>query len=464
MSALQCDVSLVLQKLIEEQLIGPDSAPTIGERNHDAPQLMAINYDLDAIDEAFHKLESSFPSYFQHRFAVKSCPLSFFLKKALHFGLGLECASLTEVQHALHLGCPGENIVFDSPCKTVYDIRFALQHDVLINADNFVELERISQAIMEMELIPEVTPLWAGGGSKGLPRIGLRINTLVGAGSVAMLSVSTTTSKFGIPLTAENRLKIISSFVKFPWLSALHAHVGSQGCDLSLLTQGAKTLVTLANEIDAAVQSNQVQVLNIGGGLSVNYANETVRPTYVDYASALRLKVPELFTGHRVVMTEFGRSLVAKTAWFCSVAEYVKNARSDLPTAIIHAGSDLFVRPCYRPDLFHHEIEVYSKEGKSTTTDRDMKIQNISGPLCFGGDVLARKRNMPTMNQGDYVVIRDVGSNTMSLFSRHCSRLAPIIYGYRKEKRSDEVAGSTKYQIKLLKERETPEQVYNFWT
>lgn len=198
-------------------------------------------------------------------------------------------------------------------------------------------------------------------------------------------------------------------------------------------------------------------MLNIGGGLSVNYANEVVRPTLQDYAATLQRHVPELFTGHRAVMTEFGRSLVSKTAWVCSAVEYVKNKNSStVPTAIIHAGSDLFVRPCYRPDLFRHEIELYTCAGEQPTCQK-LKIQNIAGPLCFSGDVIAREREMPEISPGDYVVIRDAGSNTMSLFSRHCSRLAPIIYGYRK-------TSDATYDIQLLKEREKPEDVFNFWT
>lgn len=52
-------------------------------------------------------------------------------------------------------------------------------------------------------------------------------------------------------------------------------------------------------------------------------------------------------------------------------------------------------------------------------------------------------------------MIHDSGSNTISLFSRHCSRPAPAVYGYR--------SNDDGISIDLLKPAETPEQVMRFW-
>ena len=76
---------------------------------------------------------------------------------------------------------------------------------------------------------------------------GVRINPLLGKGSIEALSVSTSDSKFGIPLTPENHAAILAAFQRYPWLNALHAHVGSQGCGLRMLAGGAVALTKLAN-------------------------------------------------------------------------------------------------------------------------------------------------------------------------------------------------------------------------
>lgn len=338
--------------------------PSHGAVDFSEPAKVAVVYDLDAIDMAFQSLLTSFPSHFEHRFAVKSCPLAFFVKLAIENDVGLECASIVEVQHALRLGCAADKIVFDSPCKTRREIAFALHAGVEVNADNFDELDIIrehAEAVFQSDF-PECTPRFAGR----LPRIGLRVNPLLGAGTNECLSVSTAHSKFGVPLTDSNRKRIIGFFRENPWMTGLHCHVGSQGCTLEMLARGAAIISELATEIDAAAGATRVKVLNIGGGLPANYDSDDIAPTFADYVNVLRRHAPQLFerTG-RTILTEFGRSVSSKTGWIISEVEYVKRHDDIAPhdsirqTAVIHAGSDLFVRTCYRPELFPHRLSVY---------------------------------------------------------------------------------------------------------
>ncbi|EGZ23796.1 hypothetical protein PHYSODRAFT_478468 [Phytophthora sojae] len=449
-SVKDAQVARVVQHMVESRVLANEDQPE--EENK-----LAVVYDLDSIDMAFQALLTSFPVHFEHRFAMKSCPLAFFVKRAIENEVGLECASIVEVKHALRLGCPPHRIVFDSPCKTRRDLQFAINAGVEVNADNFDELNIIrehAEAIFQSSF-PECTPRYAGN----LPRIGLRINPLLGAGTNTCLSVSTVQSKFGVPLTPENRTKIIEFFCANPWMTGLHAHVGSQGCSLEMLSQGAVVLSELANEIDAAAGASRIKVLNIGGGLSTNFDGEDVSPTFAEYVEVLRREAPQLFerTG-RTILTEFGSSVSSKTGWVVSEVEYVKtHPRVDgdtlEQTAIIHAGSDLFLRACYRPELFARRISVYNSAGLVSTAP--LAVQNVAGPLCFGGDMVGRRLELPTISRGDFVVVHDTGANTMSMFSRHCSRPAPAVYGYRTNE--DDIA------LELLKPAEPPEEVMSFW-
>ncbi|CEG35169.1 diaminopimelate decarboxylase [Plasmopara halstedii] len=443
-------VARVVQYLVKNRILAH------GMTSEDETKL-AVIYDLEAVDMAFQTLLCSFPVHFEHRFAMKSCPLSFFIKMAIKNNIGLECASIVEVKHALRLGCPPHRIVFDSPCKTRRDLLFALNAGVEVNADNFDELEIIREhadAIFQSSF-PECTPRNAGH----LPRIGLRVNPLLGAGNNACLSVSTVHSKFGVPLTKKNRAKIIAFYCANPWMTGLHAHVGSQGCSLEMLSQSAVMLNELANEIDAAAGTSKVEALNIGGGLPANFDNENVTPTFADYVAILRRKAPQLFKHtSRTILTEFGSSVSSKTGWVVSEVEYVKEHsyvdNNDLiQTAIIHAGSDLFLRACYRPEIFAHRMSVFDSSGVASTAP--ISLQNVAGPLCFGGDIAGRRMKLPTISRGDFVVIHDTGANTMSMFSRHCSRPAPAVFGYRES--------GKEISLQLLKPAETAEEVLSFW-
>ena len=77
-----------------------------------------------------------------------------------------------------------------------------------------------------------------------VPVIGLRINPVVGAGTIAMISTATPQSKFGLPLTKDTWDRILDLFKNNPWLNGVHIHVGSQGVPLDKFVDGKIKLNT----------------------------------------------------------------------------------------------------------------------------------------------------------------------------------------------------------------------------
>ena len=131
--------------------------------------------------------------------------------------MGIECASIGEVLHAMdHCGVPASAIVFDSPCKTERELRWALEQRIHCNLDNFDEFAR-AKAFFDAN--SEVA------GSPG--PVGFRINPLVGAGEIAEQSVSTAASKFGVRITEKD--KLLQAYKANRWMSSVHVHVGSGG-------------------------------------------------------------------------------------------------------------------------------------------------------------------------------------------------------------------------------------------
>ena len=397
----------------------------------DGPAL-AVFYDLDELRTGFREVERVFPPGTLHTTALKANRLAAILTEALHSGLGAECASQGELVHALRLGFPSSNILFDSPAKTRSEIAFALSRGVILNVDNFQELERVSEAIV------------LAGGAGGA-RVGVRINPQVGAGSIAATSTATATSKFGITLD-ENRDALLAAFARYPWLRGLHVHVGSQGCAMDLLVRGARRVVDFASELRA--RGYAVEFLDIGGGLSVDYGETDARPAFAEYGALLREQVPEIFDGSMRIATEFGRALHAKAGWVASRVEYTKSA-GGRQIAVTHAGADLFVRTAYQPDKWPHRITVHDAHGALKHGARS--AWDVAGPLCFSGDLIAVGRDLPPIEQGDFIAVHDAGAYTLSMWSRYNSRLVPAVYGCEAE------------ELRLLKAAETPEDLIRFW-
>ena len=320
---------------------------TSARRSRRARRKRPPSCDLDALRGSFAALRDAFPEHWTHALAIKAAPLAFVVREAVDAGLGVEAASYGEAASALANGCPRERVVFDSPAKTVDELRWALDAGIAVNADSLDELARIDAVLAERS-------------APSASLLGLRVNACVdGKGEHAIFAVSENDSKFGHPLSSDAmRAAVVDAFGAYPWLRALHTHVGSAGTSLDMLAQGASTLAGLADEIDAAAGGRRVEALDIGGGLASSMASDETSPTFAEHAACLREAAPSLFTrDDRAVFTELGRALLQKTAWIVSQVEYVK-AFDGSPTRIatLQVGADLLMRQCYRPELATNRI------------------------------------------------------------------------------------------------------------
>jgi diaminopimelate decarboxylase len=385
------DAAAVVQALLSRQLLG--GPPSV------------IVHDLGLMRARIAALQAAFPERTLHAIAIKANPVVEILREVVRCGVGLEAASLEEVQLALAAGCPADRVIFDSPAKTVDEIQFALRCGAYLNVDNFDELSRLA-TVRKLCNSPS--------------RVGLRINAMVGGGTIEHTSVSKESSKFGVPLLTD-RKRILAAFAEHDWLNGLHVHVGSQGCRLELLCEAAQRIAALRGEIVASTGRNVTHV-DIGGGLSTVYRTGDTAPTPAQYRSLLQRLAPDLFCADVRLMTEFGRAIQANCGIAISRVEYVKPAQR---LAVIHLGADFLLRPVYRPDDWPHEFFVLDCHGMPKS--ESAVPLTIAGPLCFAGDIVARDVLLPPVKPGDWLVIRDVGAYTLSMWSRHCSRGIPAV-------------------------------------
>ncbi|WP_030156469.1 diaminopimelate decarboxylase [Streptomyces sp. NRRL S-244] len=348
-----------------------------------------------------------------HAFAVKACPLVPVLRLLADAGIGCEVAGPGELALARAAGVEPERTVLDSPAKTAAELREALALGVAVNADNLQELERLDALV--------------GAGPARSP-IGVRINPQTGAGAIGALSTATATSKFGIALRDPGaRARLVRAYLDRPWLTRLHVHSGSQGVPLALIAEGVRDLHALAEEINAAAGRRQVDTLDIGGGLPVNFASDEPSPTYAQYVGALREAVPALFDGGYGLVTEFGRSLLAKHGLVLARVEYTKSTGAR-PIALTHAGVQLATRTVYAPAQWPLRILPY--DAKGAPKDGDPVAQDVAGPACFAGDLLATARELPPLAPGDLIGVPDTGAYFFTAHYGYNSLPRPAVHGF----------------------------------
>lgn len=375
--------------------------------------------DVTGIREAAAGLRSAFDAVTApgtpvlHAFAVKATPLVPVLRLLRAEGIGAEVASPGELALARAAGVPPHHTVLDSPAKTPAELREALALGIAVNADNPQELERIDGL---MRSASSRSPL------------GIRVNPQVGGGSIGATSTATKTSKFGVALRDEGaREWVVRAYEERPWLTRLHAHTGSQGIPLSLLARGVAEVYALAEEINSRLGRRQIDTLDIGGGLPVNFGSDDTTPTYAQYARLLDEAVPGLFSGRYGLVTEFGRSLLAKHGTVVARVEYAKSA-GGRPVAVTHAGVQVATRTVYAPGSWPLRIAAY--DGKGRPKEGPGVVQDIAGPACFSGDLLAEGRTLPLLEQGDHAAALDTGAYYFAHHYAYNSLARPGIYGF----------------------------------
>ncbi|MBT3153268.1 diaminopimelate decarboxylase [Streptomyces sp. CHD11] len=348
-----------------------------------------------------------------HAFAVKASPLVPVLRLLREEGIGAEVASPGELALARAAGVEPERTVLDSPAKTPAELREALALGIAVNVDNPQELERLDALV-------------AGSGSRS--PIGIRVNPQVGGGAIEALSTATATSKFGVALRDEGaREWVVRAYLDRPWLTRLHTHSGSQGVALPMMARGVSEAYALAEEINRRAGRQQVDTLDIGGGLPVNFASEASTPTYGQYARVLRETVPGLFDGRYGLVTEFGRSLLAKHGTVVARVEYAKSA-GGRPVAVTHAGVQVATRTVYAPESWPLRIAAYDAKGRPK--EGPAVTQDVAGPACFAGDLLARGQELPLLEQGDYAAALDTGAYYFAHHYAYNSLPRPAIHGF----------------------------------
>ncbi|MBD0417592.1 diaminopimelate decarboxylase [Streptomyces sp. TRM S81-3] len=391
---------------VEQGLLGPD-APIVGLLD-----VAGIRESAAALRAAFEAVTAPGTSVL-HAFAVKATPLVPVLRLLDEEGIGAEVASPGELALARAAGVPPERTVLDSPAKTPQELREALALGIAVNADNPQELDRIDAIVRSA---PSGSPL------------GIRVNPQVGGGSIEALSTATATSKFGVALRDEGaREWVVRAYLDRPWLTRLHAHTGSQGIPLTLMAEGVRETYALAEEINERAGRRQVDTLDIGGGLPVNFTSEATTPTYAEYARVLRETVPGLFDGRYGLVTEFGRSLLAKHGTVVARVEYAKSA-GGRAVAVTHAGVQVATRTVYAPGAWPLRIAAY--DGKGRPKEGPAVVQDVAGPACFAGDLLAVGRSLPLLEQGDYAAALDTGAYYFAHHYAYNSLARPAVHGF----------------------------------
>lgn len=353
-------------------------------------------YDMDCLDRILESMrQAALESGIKVHYAIKANCDRRILHAILEKGFGADCISTDEITLALEEGFAPEDISFAGVGKSDQGILTALRNGIsAINVESLQELAIIGQIAKKYNL---------------KANIGIRINPNIDTHTLRYITSGTQANKFGISEHDIPRAVEIILGSENLVFKGIHCHAGSQmDTSSESYSRVCRMVAKYADYFENA--GLHAGVINLGGGLEVDYENPDHLPDFRNWTSTVREFFPQ---DDRTVIIEPGRSLVAACGTLYSKILYIKE--NDLKTfMVIDAGMNNLMRPALYGA--YHKIENLSARVRSecaATLENitgENHIYEIVGPICESSDTWGKERRMPLSVRGDLMAIRSAGA------------------------------------------------------
>jgi diaminopimelate decarboxylase len=356
-------------------------------------------YDEAGIRETGEQLKLAFSGIegFREYFAVKALPNPRILELMSEMGFGFDCSSIPELIMSRHAGGQGEDIMFTSNNTSVEEFRFAAKDGgCILNLDDISLIPKV----------PDFPELVCFRYNPGPRRTG---NIIIG---------NPVEAKYGIThdqVISAYRMALERGAKRF----GLHTMVASNERDYTYMVETARMLLQLSEMVDEELGIH-FEFLNIGGGFGIPY-----RPgdQALDLAAMSR-EITALFDAFKAKHGYAPRMYMESGRWMTGPhGALITRAINHKNTYRQYIGVDACMSSLMRPAMYdaYHHLEVIGKQDQAPT-----EIYDVVGSLCENNDKFAVQRNLPSIKEGDLLVIHDTGAHGYAMGFQYNGRLRPM--------------------------------------
>ena len=343
-------------------------------------------YDVELLKKTLDTVTSEAKKYgYVLHYAFKANVNDKILNTIHSYGLGADCVSGNEVQKAIDMGFPKNEVVFAGVGKSDDEIITALKNDIFcFNCESVQEMEVINELAAQHDKIANIA---------------VRINPNVDANTHKHISTGLKENKFGVNMEEMDSVVDCIKASKNLKFVGIHFHIGSQITDLT----SYKNLCVRVNHIQEWFESRHValEFINVGGGLGIDYYNpETNDVSKFEEYFAIFNEFLQL-RPHQKLHFELGRSIVAQCSSLISRVLYVKKG-ANTSFMILDAGMTELIRPML--------YQAYHKINNLSTTAVDLDTYDVVGPICESTDTFAKALELPLSKRGDLIEIKSAGA------------------------------------------------------
>jgi len=334
-------------------------------------------------------------------FSVKANSNLALLRAFAKQGSGFDIVSGGELFRALKAGGDPKKIVFSGVGKKKDEIEYALNTGILMfNVESDEELSALDEI--------------AGGIGKKAP-ISLRVNPDVDPQTHPYISTGMKKAKFGVDIkkSLETYKKAVA--LKNIDVVGVDCHIGSQ---LTSLTPFVDALAKVREYLDRVLagelkkEGAQIRYLDLGGGLGINYHDETP-PLPEDYAKAIIRGLEGLDV---MLILEPGRVIVGNAGLLLTEVQYLKETDTKR-FVIVDGGMNDLIRPAL--------YGSYQAIQPVVETQAEKVVADVVGPICESGDFFAKDREIGRPRRGDLLAVMSAGAYGFTMASNYNSHPKP---------------------------------------
>lgn len=362
-----------------------------------AQELPAYVYDLAALRAHAASVRAALPGSVELYYAAKANPEPEILAALAPYVDGFDVSSGGELAHVA-TAVPGRPLAFGGPGKTPAEITAALERGIRrFHVESEYELHMLA------DLAARAAPAAPVG-------VLLRFNLAVSGGALetGVLAMGGRPTPFGLdPEAADAAVRLLTGG-RYPQVELLgvHAHLAS-GLAAPELLAVATSVVSWSAEL-AARHGFPLREVNVGGGMTVDYADPGARFDWAAYGAGLG----RLAAAHPgpLLRIEPGRALTAYCGWYATDVLDVKHSHGQ-EFAVVRGGTHHLRTPAAKGH--DQPCAVLPVDHWPHPWPRPAARQErvtLAGQLCTPKDILARHVPAPGLRAGDRVLFSLAGA------------------------------------------------------
>jgi len=366
-------------------------------KQYDTPlYLLSEKRIRDNYDRLYGALVNSY-KYVRIYYAAKANTNLNVLRILHQQGAYVDTVSPGEVFLALSAGFTPDRLLFTGTSVRNDELKMLSDANITINVDSQSEMDRLLKIS-----VPQI--------------ISVRVNPKVGAGHHSHCITAGPDSKFGLWEEEVIQAYAIAQRARVGRFG-IHMHIGSGVLEPEPYAAAVEKLLSIAKRVHDEVGIN-FEFIDIGGGLGIPYNPDDKDLDLSEFSnkivSMFKSKVKEYGLGKPFLFLEPGRYIVGDASILLTAVNTVKVTPSHK-----YVGVDAGFNTLLRPTMYgsYHPILVANNLDR---TDKD--IFDVAGPICESGDLLAKGREMPLVDEGDLLAVLNAGAYGFSMSSQYNSR------------------------------------------